>query len=116
MQVFYSVQRVGVTFHIGTKNDCSVTVCTNSPSLPSSSHPLSLSLFSPTRLPSLTMVAEVIHQYNLVEEFLGGPVDDTGDGAQEDSVCLIMEDDHHRGSWEVRGILAINTAGERFDI
>ena len=91
------------------KSDCSVIVYINS-----IAPTLLLPPSPPFPLPLLTVVTIVIHQYDLVQEFWGGPVDDTGDGAQEDGICLIMEDDHHRGSWEVRGILPINTAGERF--
>ena len=63
-----------------------LAVCNNSPlpPLPSSLPPLPSpfpSLFLSLPPSSLTMVAEVIYQHNLVQEFWGSPVDDTGDGA-----------------------------------
>ena len=60
---------------------------------------------------SVTVVAVIVHKYNLLQEVGGCSVYDAGDGAKKNCVGLIVKDDHHRCCWKVRRVPPVNTPG-----
>ena len=62
------------------------------------------------------MVTEVVHEYYLLEKVGRGTVDDAGDGSKKNSIRFVMEDDHHRCRWKIRGVPTVDTPAGEFRI
>ena len=55
------------------------------------------------------MITEVVHKYDLLEKVGRGSVYDAGDSSKENCVGLVVEDDHHRSCWKIKGVSPVHT-------
>ena len=62
------------------------------------------------------MVTEVVHENDLLEKVGRRTVDDAGDGSKKNGVRFVMEDDHHRRRWKIRGVSTVDTPAGEFRI
>lgn len=63
---------------------------------------------------ALTSIAVVVHQYDLGNQVIGGPVNDAVDGAEKRTPALVVERDNDAGVGEVLQVQLLLTAdGQR---
>ena len=62
------------------------------------------------------MCAAVVHEDDLIEEIIGGAVEDAVDGAQEHGEGLVVEGNHDAGAGQLGAVVRLGLARRRSSV